>query len=338
MNNFVKNLITEWRNLDLPFEDATFVAGVSGGADSVSLALALAELKRLGKLKLRFVIGHADHGLRGTESEKDAEFVRDFAAAHGFELAVEKLEIDKASGNLEQAARTARYDFLSNLAVRVGAKGVLTAHTLNDQAETFLMNLIRGSGLDGLAGMRAFRVFDKLGINTDRETLIIRPLLTWASRDLTEQFCRESAVDFRYDSMNEDLAFQRVRIRKVLIPLLKDFNPKIIERLANTSFVLQEELDQIESMFDREVPIAEFLIDDALKLKNFRELPSAVRRKLVRKWLSCARGSLRGISTLHIEAVDNLAISRKSGKISELPGGDRVMRQGGLLVYSRKKS
>ena len=149
MNNFVRNLLTEWRSLNLPFEEQTFVVAVSGGADSVSLALALSELKRRKKLNLRFVAAHFNHDLRGRQSDEDEKFVRELAGKFGFELALKKGNI-AGEGNLEQNARVARYEFLTETAENLRASGVLTAHTLNDQAETFLINLIRGSGLEGL--------------------------------------------------------------------------------------------------------------------------------------------------------------------------------------------
>src|SRR5215204_3454743 len=147
MHKFVRNLLTEWRKLDLPFDGETFIVAVSGGADSVGLAIALDDLKKRKKLDLRFVIAHFNHDLRGEESEKDAEFVKKLFQKFNFELAYRKGKISKA-GNLEQNARIARYEFLTETAENLHAYGILTAHTINDQAETFLINLIRGSCIE----------------------------------------------------------------------------------------------------------------------------------------------------------------------------------------------
>ena len=114
MDNFVRNLLTEWRKLDLPFENATFVAAVSGGADSVSLALALYELRKLQKLNLRFVLAHYNHNLRGEESEKDEQFVKNLAGELDLNWRSARGEISQ-EGNLEQNARDARYEFLNKL-------------------------------------------------------------------------------------------------------------------------------------------------------------------------------------------------------------------------------
>ena len=156
MHRFVRSLITEWRKLGLPFTDETLIVAVSGGADSLSLLLALHDLRQRKKLKLRIVAAHFNHKLRGAESDADEEFVKHLAAEKGFELALGHGPI-AAEGNLEQNARNARYDFLTRTADNLKAYGVLTAHTMNDQAETFLLNLIRGSGIDGLSGMRPIR-------------------------------------------------------------------------------------------------------------------------------------------------------------------------------------
>ena len=163
MQNFTRKLITEWRKLKLPFAGETFVVAVSGGADSVGLMLAIDELRRRKKLENRFVVAHFNHNLRGADGEKDAEFVRGLTTKLNYEFVCEiqdsRFKIQNQPGNLEQNARDARYEFLSETAEKLYARYVLTAHTLNDQAETFLMNLIRGSGIEGLGGMKSVRDF-----------------------------------------------------------------------------------------------------------------------------------------------------------------------------------
>ena len=161
MDNFTRQLLTEWRKLEIPFAGETIIIAISGGADSVSLALALHELKIRNKLDLRFVLAHFNHHLRGEESRRDEEFVKNLAEKFDFELVIGKGEISK-NENLEQSARKARYDFLTEKAENLKAFAVLTAQTLNDQAETFLINLIRGSGLEGLGAI-------KIKINSEKK-------------------------------------------------------------------------------------------------------------------------------------------------------------------------
>ncbi len=377
MQNFVRNLLTEWRKLELPFAEETFVAAVSGGADSVSLLTALHELKKRKKLNLRFVIAHFNHNLRGEDSDTDAQFVVNLAGEFGFELALGKNETPRASGNLEQNARNARYQFLFETAENLDAHAVLTAHTLNDQAETFLFNLIRGSGLDGLGGMKPRRSLksqvlspkleESLDLNKKSETRnpksqieLVRPLLDWARREDTENFCLLNKIEFRYDAMNEDLKFNRVRIRKVLLPLLKDFNPKIIETLAQTARLLREDAEQLtvgsQQSADEKLENAKEEIktqslefetkdrrpktEDQIKnlfLKDLKDVFPSIRRTILRQWLKENRGNLRRLELKHIESIEKLIFSRKSGRTIELPGGEIVTKKDGKLTFTKGK-
>ncbi len=321
MDNFVRNLITEWRGLGLPESGEVFVTAVSGGADSVSLLLALQELRERGKLDIRLVAAHFDHKLRGRESEEDAEFVKRLAGELGVELATGSAELKK-EGNLEQNARNARYEFLAETAERLKAYAVLTGHTLNDQAETFLMNLVRGAGPEGLRGMPEFR---PMSPGKDRP-LLVRPLLSWAKRADTENYCRLRKIEYRYDTMNEDLAFTRVRIRKLLIPMLEDFNPKIIETLARTAGLMPAAAAE-----KAEPPKTE------LKLSELKALSKQELYATVRSWLAGHRGDTRQLQLKHIEAVGRLVHSRKSGRTVELPDGEIVEKSGGMLVFKKLK-
>lgn len=349
MHKFVRSLLTEWRKIGLPFGGETFVAAVSGGADSIALALALADLKTRKKLDSRFVIAHFNHDLRGSESDEDERFVKEFAVRFDFELAFHKEKISN-TGNLEQNARLARYDFLSRTAENLRAYGVLTAHTQNDQAETFLLNLIRGSGLEGLGAMKTTRNLESQLReseaeeqseikNQKSEIKLIRPLLNWATRKQTENFCLENKVEFRFDSMNDDLAFKRVRIRKILLPLLEDFNPKIVETLAQTANLLREDFDSLKNSADSaQKSIAAKQTDEqSLEIKELKNLFPSMRRQILRKWLRGARGDLRTLDANHLEAIEHLISSRKSGKTVQLPDGETVVKNSGKLKFEKAK-
>lgn len=341
MHPFVRNLITEWRRLELPFKDAAIVAAVSGGADSMSLLAAIDDLRNRKKLDLRIVAAHFDHKLR-PDSHTDCDFVADFAKSHHFEFAHAEWKRE-AGGNLEQSARDARYRFLRETADSVGAGYVLTAHTMSDQAETFLMNLIRGAGPDGLSGMQPQRPLAIAAPDNEdepflpfaaREIMVVRPLLRWAKRRDTENFCLENMIDFRRDPMNEDLNFRRVWVRKVLLPMMEEANPKIIESLCRTA----------ESMKTGPGPSGKTTASlirsndepGQLDLAHLRTLEKADLFPVLRDWIKLHRGNLRGISTKHTEAIHNLIHSKKSGRIVEVPGGDVVKRDGRLSWHPRK--
>lgn len=316
MHRFERQLITEWRRLALP-TDETVIVAVSGGADSAALLIAFASLSKRRKISGSLIAAHLDHGLRDKESDGDREAVRELAGKLGVTFFCEKAKIAN-TGNLEQNARNARYTFLEQVAHKYGSRMVVTGHTLNDQAETLLMNLIRGSGPDGLAAMPAVKQF-----NASSDIKLVRPLLSWAMRADTESYCREMSYEFRIDAMNLDPSFRRVRIRREVLPLLAELNPKIVQTLAATS--------QLFSKTD--ASNIQPAIDDELSISSLRELESRSRLDSIRAWLAAKRGTKRQLALKHIQAVERLALSEKSGRIAELPGKARVVRARGRLVY-----
>lgn len=319
-------MITEWRRSGLPVDGGTVVVvAVSGGADSVSLLLGIDDLRKRKKLDLRVVAAHFDHRLR-TGSGADLELVRGLAAERGFELAHGEMRPAPA-GNVEQEARKARYEFLAETAERLKAGWVLTAHTMNDQAETVLMNLVRGSGPDGLGGIRRMRPL-RPGI------VLARPLLSWAKRRDTEGFCLENNVEFTRDPMNEDLNYRRVWVRKVLIPMLAEVNPKIVDTLCDTARLLGD-----RSGDEPDTPSVIGLPEPGttLDLKHLKTLSEADFNLVIRDWVRANRGNLRGIGAKHVRAVYELAHSGKSGRTAELPGG-RVDKTGGRLAWRENKA
>jgi len=322
----------------MPFSADTVVIAVSGGADSVSLLLAMHELRQRGKLDLRLVAAHFNHGLRDGDSNADEEFIQKLTIDHGIELAVARGVVSR-DGNLEQNARLARYEFLKKTAINVNASSVLTGHTVNDQAETFLMNLIRGSGVEGLSGMRSVRdfVFGDSGAESENlqpgirnsNLALVRPLLTWAKRADTEAYCHSLGVEYRYDTMNEDTAFKRVRIRKILLPLLEDLNPNIIATIANTAGLMQNLQD------DRDAGIHSF-VDDELILADVKELSKPRLYETIRSWLRQHRGTMRQLQLKHIEAIERLILSDRRRRGPGIPGGI-IVKWAGKLRYKENK-
>jgi tRNA(Ile)-lysidine synthase len=234
-NHFSRMLLAEWRKLRLPMSDETVVVAVSGGADSTALLLAIEELKTQNKLYIAVCVAHLDHRLRKSSS-KDAKWVADLAARLGFKSVIGRAkELDESNDNLEQAAREARYAFLERTAKRVSANYVLTAHTMDDQAETVLLRFMRGSASLGLGGMEALRPLAK-----NSSIKLVRPLL-WARRSETEDYCRLRKIRFLSDEMNDDLSFARVKVRKQLLPLMQSFNNRIVEAISRTASQLRED-------------------------------------------------------------------------------------------------
>lgn len=348
LSAFASGLLEQWRRLDLPNSEANIVVAVSGGADSTALLLGLNELIKKDKLHLNLIVGHLDHGLRSA-SRKDALWVKQLAKEIGCEVVVGRanLKMDglkagsepkKKGENLEQAARKARYEFLLKTALKKRAAHVLTAHTLDDQAETILMRLLRGSAAEGLSGTPAIRE-----LTPDSSILLVRPLLAWARRSDTEDYCRLRQIDFRVDEMNEDEAFSRVRVRKQLLPLMKSFNNRIVEALSRTAGLLNEDAAALADEANRLLELAQVPRKNSetgvpsLSVSVLLQKPAAVRRRALREWILRSRGDLKRLEMVHLVAVEKLLNGDRGGRIAELPDGMKVTRKRGMLELSNKK-
>lgn len=350
LSSFAASLLREWQRLKLPFSDATVVVAVSGGADSSALLLALDELITREKLALTLVVAHLDHGLR-EDSRSDAVWVSELAKSLAYGLVSGRANLkkglkpgtDKPERNLEQAARDARYEFLRKTAVKKHSTLVLTAHTQDDQAETILMRLLRGSSAEGLSGTSPVRL-----LTASSNVMLVRPLIAWARRADTEAYCTQRHVDFRVDEMNHDQTFSRVRIRKQLLPLMKSFNNRIVEALNRTAVLLNEDAvalsDAAKQLLDRAgagsiAGPAENseTYTQTLSVSVMSQAPAAVRRRALREWIARARGDLRRIEMIHLVAVEKLLDGERGGRVAELPGGMKVTLRRGVLELSGRK-
>jgi tRNA(Ile)-lysidine synthase len=235
--------------------------------------------------------------------------------------------------NLEQAARHARYAFLERIARKQGAGFVLTAHTMDDQAETVLLRLMRGSASNGLGGMERLRPLQK-----GSKIQLVRPLL-WARRADTESYCRTQKSDYLTDEMNDDERFARVKVRKQLLPLMQSFNNRIVEALSRTATLQREDsavLFKSASELLRQAcegPVTE-KGETKPPLVNVRLLgsaPPALRRRALRQWISEARGDSRRLEMVHLLGVEALLEGTSGGRTAELPNGGKVRRKRGWL-------
>src|SRR5688572_7722046 len=350
LSAFAAKLLNEWQRLDLPVSDSKIVVAVSGGADSSALLLSLDELIKQEKLGITPVAAHLDHGLR-KDSRRDAEWVSALAKLLGVEVAISRANLKtrsrkrlktsagKSENNLEQAARNARYEFLHKTARKKDSRIVLTAHTLDDQAETILMRLLRGSSAEGLSGTPPER---PLALNSNVK--LVRPLISWARRAETENYCASRKIDFRVDEMNNDETFSRVRVRKQLLPLMKSFNNRIVEALCRTATLLSEDAVALSDAARQLLDLAtEESAENSetnlptLSVQVLSQAPVAVRRRALREWISRSRGDLRRIEMIHLIAVEKLLKGERGGRVAELPGGMKATRRRGMLELSAKK-
>jgi tRNA(Ile)-lysidine synthase len=301
------------------------LVAVSGGLDSTALLHALRELSQSFDLKL--LIGHVNHGLRGEQSEADEAAVRALAAGLGLE--VQSLRVDpevlrggrrsRQRPTLEEAARTLRYRALSRMATRAGAARIATAHTRNDQAETVLLRLFRGTGPDGLAGIP----------ERSPDGRIVRPLLR-VSRAEVEAFASERGLHWREDASNHDARFARNRLRNQWLPgLMAAFNPQLLRAIADLAEAQQRDSDWIESLVEREasrwIEVEGTRAGPCVRLDRtgWGELPEALARRLARRaLLECDGG--RDVSRTHLARMLRFLREARAGTHLELPG-DRVL-------------
>jgi tRNA(Ile)-lysidine synthase len=300
-------------------DGGTLVVAVSGGADSVCLLHALLQLK--GELNLSLHVAHLNHSLRGSESDADAQYVAGLAAKMKLPYTVEKRDIRSygATSSIEDKARHARYTFLAEVATFIKAEAVAVAHTADDQVETILMHLVRGSGLAGLCGMREVSAWesctDELGVT------IIRPLLGFVQKDV-EAYCEANALAPRIDSSNRSLDYMRNRFRYELIPLIKTFNSNFKDALLRLASVVSDEI----ALLDEQVLHAWSSVvtdeDRVLSVDRsaFSRLPIAVKRHLVRRVLERLAGTLTDIESVHIDIMIE-AMEKPVGKRLSLPHG-----------------
>jgi tRNA(Ile)-lysidine synthase len=297
---------------------SAFVVACSGGADSTALLLALHEMSK--EKDLRLIVAHAHHQLRGAESDADEEFVRALAWRLRLPYEVRRLELSpQSTGNLEARARRKRYDFLAEVAIRHGAC-VVTAHTLDDQAETFVLKLIRGAGAGGLSGIARRRRHQDP--TTGRWAEVRRPLLGVRRREVLD-YLTARGQEFRVDRTNLSSDLDRNWVRNELLPRLQErLNPRTPEVLSRTAGILQE----VDEFLRREA--AKWLEDRCeqqaqgivLTLKGWEPLPEALKKTTLRLLFERVAGSLAGLTFGHVATLEEL-VEGRSGRRAHLPGG-----------------
>ena len=313
------------------------VVAVSGGPDSLALLYALQSLQH--KLGLAVHVAHLDHRLRGQDSAADAEFVAQTCAKLGIDYTVEDADVPafrrEHRMSLEEAAREVRYRFLVYVAERVGSDTVALGHTSDDQVETVLMNIVRGSGLRGLRGMRPVSKQRIAG----SDTTLFRPLLNLSKQD-TIAYCEALGLAHRVDESNRSTDMTRNRVRLELLPLLRDMNPAFGDAALRLARNANEALAVVEGAVDAAWSEAVTQVGELIRIdrERFRELDVALRSHLVIRALSHVKGDTRGIERTHVEDATEAVLS-SPGLQLHLPEGLRlVVQQRSALIYAGDKA
>ncbi|MBQ3727713.1 MAG: tRNA lysidine(34) synthetase TilS [Selenomonadaceae bacterium] len=302
------------------------MVAVSGGADSLALVELLINSRR--RFGLELCIAHFEHGLRGQESLDDAAFVKNFSEARGIKFIGGRGDVKKFSAenkiSVETAARTLRYEFLSESRKALNFDAIALAHHADDQAETILMRLLRGATSTGLSAMK-FRTF------SEDYGLLIRPLLRFRKVAL-ENFCCEKNLSPRLDSTNLEAEATRNKIRLELVPALEILNPALVETLCRLAEVTAEETDFLAAQTEKIFPSV--VRDNSIVRADFLKLHPALQRAVIKKFLAQVTGSAKDFGFVHFEGVRKVLLNNLSGV--ELPKKFRADLNRGRLIITKK--
>lgn len=292
------------------------LCAVSGGADSVYLLWCLNQLQNVREFKL--IAAHYNHHLRGAESDRDETFVRDLCAQRGIPCVIGggdvAAEAKKCGKGIEETARRLRYAFLRETAERVGSDLIATGHTADDNAETMLLHLIRGAGLQGLTGI------------APRRGDLIRPLLT-TTRKTIEEFLRLYSIPHIEDSSNEDDAFSRNKVRHQIIPLLDEINPWFTERTCDTIRYLRTDNDFLNAQAAIICQNARWAEDNVvIEAHYIADAPNAVAPRAARRLLEMMGDGDTDCSAAHLNAIVDLTRGDDPSAVCFLPNGLLVQR------------
>jgi tRNA(Ile)-lysidine synthase len=323
----VKQTIEKYNLLD---KGDRVVVALSGGPDSTALLVILTQIAE--EIGFNLIAAHINHGLRAEESDEDEKYSRELSENMGVAFVAHKADktgVEKGVSP-EDYYRRQRYSFLNKVAQEQRAKKIALGHNLQDQAETVLLNLLRGSGLEGLKGILPIR-----------DGKFIRPLMEVSRREIIS-FLNAAGIQYRQDSSNESRKYLRNKIRGELIPYIKEkFNPKIEETLAQTAEILRNEDEFIRqyvfaAMDSPYIQRQKNLI--SLNIAFINKLPLAIRLRLFKVLLESLNPEKNGFSFIHIKSLENLTQGKESGKRISLPAGIAARREYDNLILERKKA
>ena len=304
----VRDILVKSCGLDLT---SPMVAGVSGGPDSLCM------LDVLIQNDFKVIVGHLNHRLR-PEAAQEAEVVAQFCAARSIPCIVSEKDVRIIAGDahlsVEEAGRKLRYEFLFDLAEKKSAQAVLVAHNADDQVETILMHILRGSGLAGLKGMEQLQTSNEWSHSIP----LVRPLLRITRKQILE-YCREKGLKPVIDKSNDDTLYYRNRIRNELIPILTSYNPQVKERLIKMADVVQIEDEYIQQVVTSAIETAQIEKNDHYHV-FFLEKTAGLHQALLRRMILSTIHQLKPVTP----NISHEIISRGAGFLKQEPPGERI--------------
>ena len=314
------------------------VIGVSGGPDSMALLNVLISLKKDKKLNYEIVVAHINHGIR-VEAEEETKYVENFCKENEIQCFVRREKVEELAKEqkigTEEAGRKLRYSFFEEVARKVNANKIATAHTANDNAETILMNLIRGSGTSGLKGIEA-----------KRDNKYIRPLIECTRKEI-EEYCEKNKLEPKLYKTNNENIYTRNKIRNVLLPLIEsEFNPNIVNSLNRMSQIVREENEYLQKQVEKiykEVVIKEYLGNELfenenmilLDLKKFNNEDAVIKNRLVLYTINRLLGTSQNIEMIHISDIIKLCKNNIGNKYLVPNKKVKVMVNKGKIFFKK---
>jgi tRNA(Ile)-lysidine synthase len=306
------------------------VVGVSGGPDSLTLLNCLRMLS--DELGIGLHVAHLNHQLRGSESDRDAQFVAWLAQEWNLPNTIGSLGVRALANSehlsIEEAGRRARYEFLVGVARQNGATTLAVAHHADDQVETVLMHFLRGAGLGGLRGMRYKIRIGDLGFETLRapgsasDLALVRPLLD-VTRDQIEAYCKQNYLAPHYDQTNSDTTLFRNRLRNETLPYLETLNPNVRQTIVRAAHALADDFDFLQQGVQSAYAVVARETETTIVFDRaaWRALHPAIQRGTLRAAVQRLRGDLRNIDWTHIEDARHVALEKSAGAKATLPAG-----------------
>ncbi len=308
------------------------IVGLSGGPDSISLINVLDEIRKDKTTGLEFgiIAAHINHNIR-EEAKSDEDYVVKYCKEKNIEVYVLSIDINKKAKEerkgTEETGRNARYEFFEQILIKTKSNKIATAHTANDNAETVLMNIIRGSGTSGLKGIRPIR-----------DDKFIRPLIE-TTREEIEEYCKKNNLNPRIDKTNFENDYTRNKTRNILIPLIKEqFNPNIIMTINRLSDIINEENEYLEKLTKQKYK--EILIEEkigkqiVLDLKLFNEQDLVIKKRLILHTIKILQGNAQGIGKVHIEDIIKLCGNNLGNKYLTPNKNLKVLIKNKKIYYS----
>ncbi len=342
-DNFIKLMLEEKvlntiKKYELIENGNTIVIGVSGGPDSMALLNVLISLKKEKKIECKIVVAHINHGIR-IEADEETQYVEDFCKKHEISCFIKREKVENLAKEqkigTEEAGRKLRYSFFEEVATKVSASKIATAHNANDNVETILMNMIRGTGLTGLKG-----------IEIKRENKYIRPLIECTRKEI-EEYCTENKLEPKQDKSNKENIYTRNKIRNILLPLLEEeFNSNIVTSLNRMSQIVKEENEYIQKQVKKayeEIMIQEFLGNSnfeekntiILDLKKFNNQDKVIKNRLVLYTINRLLGTSKDIEMIHIADIIKLCENNIGNKYLTPNKKVKVLVNKGKLFFQK---